>query len=83
MIIPFKTNLVDGDENVMDLTGLNPSEIRFNYKSRSISIVCKDEYTLEDLDGLSWQEIKKLVIENEGTWDNKASGIEYLIGRSK
>jgi len=79
---PFKTSYVDGDENVM-VVDEQIKEIRFNIKSRDLSIVLDDCYTQEDLDGLSWQGIKKLVIAKDGSWTSKSDGIEYLIGRSK
>ena len=79
---PFKTSYVDGDENVM-VVDEQIKEIRFNIKSRELSVVVDDTYTEEDLDGLSWQEIKKMVVDAGGKWDNKAKGVKYMIGRSK
>lgn len=79
---PFNTSFVDGDENVMVVSG-QIKEIRFNIKSRELSVVIDDCYTKEDLDDLSWQQIKKLVVDNGGEWDSKSAGIEYMIGRAK
>lgn len=83
MKIPFKTNINDGNENVMLLGEINPSEIRFNRITKEISLVCYDTYTLEDLDGISWQAVRELVLKNNGKWTTKASGIKYLIGKEK
>lgn len=84
MKTPFKTNYVDGDENVMVIDNVAVREVRFNCKTREISIVSNNEtYTIEDLDGLSWQLIKAMVVDNGGEWKTKSAGIEYLIGRSK
>ena len=81
--IPFKTKYVDLDENVMDIRGLNASEIRFNRKTREISIVISDTYIREDLDQCSWQEIKKLVEHYGGRWQSSEKGIKFLIGKKK
>lgn len=80
--IPFKTNRVEGLENIMDLTGVNPKEIRFNHKSREIFVCCEDtlKYKLEDIDQMSWQQIKKLVSDNGGTWSSKKAGLDFLVG---
>ena len=80
MIIPFRTSYVDGDESVM-VVDCVPKEIRFNVKSRGITIVCEDQkYPLESIDQMSWQAIKSHVEENNGTWTNKQEGIEFLVG---
>lgn len=84
MKIPFKTTTVDGDENVMVVGDINPDEIRFNRVTREISIVYENsKYTLEDIDQLSWQAIKKLVESHGGKWVNKSVGIDFLVGRDK
>jgi len=83
MKIPFKTNKNDGDESVMIVGDINPDEIRFNRVTRVISLVCYNTLDLEDLDGMSWQQIKKLVIKHGGTWDGKKNGINFLIGKEK
>ena len=38
----FITSFIDGDVSVMDVSDLSISQIRFNGKSRDISIVLKD-----------------------------------------
>lgn len=83
MKIPFKTNINDGDESVMVLGDINPNEIRFHRITKEITLVCCDTYTLEDLDGISWQAIKELVEKHKGTWKSKRSGIKFLIGKEK
>ena len=84
MKTPFKTNLVDGDENIMVVDNVAVSEVRFNRVTREIFIVSNsDTYTLEDLDGMSWQSIKSLVVKHGGDWESKSTGIDYLIGRAK
>ncbi len=75
--INFKHNFSDGDVSVMSVDDLNVVEIRYHRKSRNISIVC-DQFTEEDLEDMSYQAIKKLVIENGGKWENKKEGIEFL-----
>lgn len=84
MKTPFKTSRVEGDENIMVIDNMSPTEVRFNCKTREIFIISNDDkYTLEDLDGLSWQSIKKIVISLGGVWETKEAGIEFLIGRDK
>ncbi len=39
--VPFKTNYVDGRENVMVLDDISPIEIRFNQETREIAILYK------------------------------------------
>lgn len=79
MKIPFKTTKNDGNENVMVVGDINPDEVRFNRITKEIYLIVSDKYTSEDLDGLSWQALKKLVVENGGTWSNKETGIKYLM----
>lgn len=80
----FKTNYVDGSENVMCIT--RPvREIRFDVNSRSITVVYRDfgTYYNEDLDHLSWQELKRLTLEKGGVWTTKKDAIAFLIGKEK
>lgn len=37
-----------------------------------------DVNIIDDLNSLDWREIKKMVIEAGGEWDNKADGIAFL-----
>lgn len=83
MKIPFKTNINENNENVMLLGDINPDEIRFNCITREISLICYDTYTMEDLDGISWQALKDLVEKHDGKWKSKKVAIKYLIGKSK
>ena len=81
---PFKTNHMEGDEIVMFIT--EPiDEIRFNIKSREINIVYKDsdKYTVEDLDALSWQTLKAMVLDANGVWSSKVNAIDFLTGKPK
>jgi hypothetical protein len=71
----FKPTSTDGVESVMDTTELNVNEIRFNRESRQITLTIE---SVEDFSSLSWQEVKKRVLANGGTWTNKADGIEFL-----
>jgi len=85
--IPFKTTIIRDGLNVMSMGDINPDEITFNPVTREISIAYEPieylTYTREDIDQMSWQNIKRLVVENTGEWTNKADGIEFLIGREK
>ena len=83
MKVPFKTTYSDGDESVRVVGEMNPDEIRFNRLTREISLIIPDTYTREDIDELSWQAIKKLVLENGGSWSSKKSGIKFMIGKRK
>jgi hypothetical protein len=79
--MPFKTTEVQGDCNVMTVPdSITVKEVHFNRLSREIHIVYTDEpkYTVEELESLSWQAVKKLVEAEDGTWTNKAEGIEFL-----
>lgn len=83
MKIPFKTNRSAGNENIMIVRDLNLDEIIFNRTTKEISLVCYDTYTLKDLYGISYQDIKRLVIDNKGEWTTKKAGIKFLIGKDK
>ena len=72
MRLPFKTNKSEGAENIMYVGDINPDEIIFNRETREISLVCYSTYTMEDLDGESWQKVKHLVLKNGGKWTTKA-----------
>lgn len=85
MKIPFQTNHVEGSENVMIIVNDIVKEIRYDQNTRAITVVMEESniYTLEDLDGLSWQALKKLVIENRGEWTTKTDALDFLIGKEK
>ena len=83
MRIPFEPTKSEGSEAVMDLKGMLPSEIRFNLVTREITLNIADTYTKENIDQMSWQAIKELVLENGGTWTNKKTGIDFMIGKPK
>ena len=80
-ITPFAPRITRGEESIMDTSGLNILEIRFNQNSRQITLIVKDkEFDEIKLGGMSWQGVKKLVEDNKGTWTNKIEGIEFLTG---
>jgi hypothetical protein len=85
MRTPFKPKFIDGVESVMSVCDLEPTEIRINQKTKEVFIVYDDKplYSLEDIDQLSWQAIKKLVERNGGEYTNKKGGIEFLTGLVK
>jgi len=76
--VQLKTLAVENGESVFDVSNID--EIRFNHKSRSITGFVNDskKYKLEDIDQMSWQAIKKLVVGNKGEWSNKKAGIDFL-----
>ena len=85
-LINFKTDSTEGDENIMSLEGLNPTQIRFNHKSKQISIVCEDNPDIffnplskEELEDMTYAKIKKFVEKNGGKATTKKAGIEYLL----
>ena len=74
--VPFRTDFMDGDEGVMVVD--RPSQIRFNHKTREISV----EYGLSSVlkyDDMHWRKIKELVLAEGGKWINKKEGIEFLL----
>jgi hypothetical protein len=79
MKIPFRTTYNYGNENVMVVGDINPEELRYNRVTKEIYLVAPDKYTIEDLDGLPWQKLKKLVIKNGGVWSSKKKAIKYLL----
>jgi hypothetical protein len=77
--IPFKTNIVSGKELVMVVGDVDIRQIRFNVASREIYLYCQKEPKYDNnLDTYHWSKIKKLVEENNGTWENKEKGIDFL-----
>ena len=74
--IPFESHRLEAGESVMDLHGLKPIEIRFKHDTKEIFIVLDI-----GLEGKSWREIKKLVLESGGEWTNTKEGIHFLMGR--
>jgi hypothetical protein len=79
--IGFTTRFVDGDESVMPIAAnINVNEVRFNRKSREITICYseKPKYKLAEVDKLSWQALKKLVLDEGGTWTDSKDAIEFL-----
>lgn len=85
MKIPFQTNHVEGSENVMIIVDDIVREIRYDQNTRAITVVVENSsvFTLEDLDGLSWQALKELVHKNGGEWTSKNDAFDFLIGKSK
>ena len=83
----FKTDSTEGDENIMSLDGLNPTEIRFNHKSKQITVICGEKQsgiflhalTEKELEDKNWTKIKKFVEDDGGTYTTKKAGIEYLL----
>ena len=80
MKIQFTTSKVEGNELIMDTSAIDVTEIRFNINTREITLKGVTEPKYTDLDGLSWQAVKKLVEENNGTWTNKHDGLDFLYG---
>lgn len=79
----FKTDYVDGRENVMKVDTY-VSEVRYDIESRTISIVYSSNvYTNEDLDHLSWWKLKRLVTEHGGEWTTMKAAIAFLVGKEK
>jgi len=82
--IPFKTDVVDGEEIIMHLGSVNPHKIGFNRKTREITVYYnRDFYVREDIDQDHWRKIKNLVELHGGEWQNKEKGIKFLIGKKK
>jgi hypothetical protein len=78
--ISFKTSRKEGNELVMSLRDIRPEEIRFNIVTREITIIEDDKflYHLEDIDQMSWQKLKKMVLEHGGEWTTKQAGLDFL-----
>ena len=51
MRIPFKTNLSNGNESIMNVGEIKPDKIIFNRITKEITLECLDIYTIEDFDG--------------------------------
>lgn len=82
MKIPFKMDFVEGNESVMELGDINPTQIRFNHDTKEIFIAYEPalKYAEVELMDLHWSKIKRLVIESGGEWVNVKAGIHYLLG---
>lgn len=77
----FTADFLDGWTSVMSCKGLNVHEIRFNRKSRNITVVYGEliEFKEDDLKDMHFKKIQKLVEANEGTCKTKKEGIQYLL----
>ena len=66
----------------METSGLNIEEIRFNVNSREMRlVVTESQFTEDSVADMSWQAIKKNVLENGGEWTNKTEGITFLLNQ--
>ena len=80
----FRTSFVENGVNTMVVEDYVEC-IKHDTKSGNLTIVVRrsDVYTVEDLDQLSWQALKKMVADYNGEWTNKADAIEFLAGKTK
>lgn len=74
----FQLTSTEGSVQIMDVTGIDVKEIRFNPRSGNIDLVY-NEYDRDELENAPYTEIKEMVEENGGVYENKKQGIEFLM----
>lgn len=75
--IIFKNDFSEGEVSVMEVKGLDITQIRVNRNSGNIDIVY-NSFDADELKTISYTKIKEMVEENGGTYKNKNQGIEFL-----
>lgn len=74
----FQLTSTEGVVQVMDVTDVDVTEIRFNPKSRDIDIVY-NTYDRDELENTPYTEIKEMVEAKGGEYENKKQGIKFLM----
>jgi len=75
--INFNPGFSEGEVSVMEVKGLDITQIRVNRNSGNIDIVY-NSFDADELETISYVKIKEMVEENGGTYENKKQGIKFL-----
>jgi len=75
--INFNPDFSEGEVSVMEVKGLDITQIRVNRNSGNIDIIY-NSFDADELETISYVKIKEMVEENGGEYKNKKQGIEFL-----
>ena len=73
----FKPDFSEGEISVMEVKGLDITQIRVNRNSGDIDIVY-NSFDADELETIPYAKVKEMVEENGGTYKNKKQGIKFL-----